>query len=512
MKRAGSTRGLQLSGLVAFFLLGFLTALPWDAFAQSERKIPGMSLGSFKVSNNGAAEHSIPITVPPSFGPTPKLSISYNSQTGNGTLGVGWSLSGLSAIHRCPRTLAQDGAVGEIKYNGNDRFCLDGQRLMVINGLPYGSDGAEYRTELDTFVRVFSFGTVGSGPQHFVVKNKVGETMEFGNTQDSRIQALFFANPNVRVWALNKITDSSGNYLTISYDEGVDNGDLDYRPKTIQYAGNAAQGISPQRSVGFVYETRSDKSQQFMGGSPVKMAKRLKTIQTFAPPAAGGASVLVHEYRMTYESGVVTKRSRLKTITECAKAADGTIPCLPSHAFTWQEGQIGFGSTIPQWAVNLVGSAARDNLVGDFNGDGKTDIVSRVSGSSCNVHMSNGSGFNSLPWTCNLDGNGYNYVGDFDGDGKTDIVSFQNASNVRFHLSTGSSFNIISSIPAGLNTDATRNNAVGDFNGDGRADIVSYRDNGIPSVHLSNGNGFTNQQWGGGEVKFPPFSGQVVKL
>ena len=52
---------------------------------------------------------------------------------GNGIAGVGWSLGGLSAITRCPRTKAQDGAWGAIEYTDDDRFCLDGKRLTLFN-------------------------------------------------------------------------------------------------------------------------------------------------------------------------------------------------------------------------------------------------------------------------------------------------------------------------------------------------------------------------------------------
>ena len=55
-------------------------------------------------------------------GMQPELSINYNSNAGNGQLGVGFSLGGLSIIHRCSKTIATDGTKGGVNYDSSDGF------------------------------------------------------------------------------------------------------------------------------------------------------------------------------------------------------------------------------------------------------------------------------------------------------------------------------------------------------------------------------------------------------
>src|SRR6185312_1600549 len=108
----------------------------------------------------------------------------YGSQSGNGLVGLGWSLDGLPSITRCPTTLAQGGVYGAVNYDANDVFCLDGQRLILLSGTAYGANGAQYRTERDNYDEVISHGTAGSGPAWFEVHTKSGLTMYFGLAPD----------------------------------------------------------------------------------------------------------------------------------------------------------------------------------------------------------------------------------------------------------------------------------------------------------------------------------------
>lgn len=85
----------------------------------------GLTPASFKVSPSGAATYKISINVPPgTAGMAPNISLEYNSQSGNGLFGQGWSLKGLPIVRRCAATIAQDGFKGGINYDANDRFCL----------------------------------------------------------------------------------------------------------------------------------------------------------------------------------------------------------------------------------------------------------------------------------------------------------------------------------------------------------------------------------------------------
>src|SRR5262249_39376785 len=228
--------------VAALFVLAALSC------AQAQT-VAGVTPGSFQVSPSGAATYTIPIQVPPGIaGVEPRLALTYSSQGGNGLVGMGWGLSGLSNIQRCPKTFAQDGARGGINYDADDRFCLDGQRLISI-GTASDCGGTEYRTEIESFSKVISCGTAGNGPSDFKAWTKAGQIMEYGNTADSKIEAVPAGNwvtwptGTVRVWALNKVSDRKSNYLTITYNEdglnpySVTSGG-GFSPARIDYTGN----------------------------------------------------------------------------------------------------------------------------------------------------------------------------------------------------------------------------------------------------------------------------------
>ncbi|WP_456446305.1 PKD domain-containing protein, partial [Thiolapillus sp.] len=140
--------------------------------------------GEFAVTGNGAASYAVPIEIPPGRGKlTPKLTLQYNSQGGSGLLGMGWSLGGLSTIHRCKQTWAQDNKPAAVEMHADDALCLDGRRMLRVNNVAQGHVGSEYRLELDDFSVIKLLRDSSSNLMYFEVWTKSGEIMEYGRTQ-----------------------------------------------------------------------------------------------------------------------------------------------------------------------------------------------------------------------------------------------------------------------------------------------------------------------------------------
>jgi len=393
--------------------------------AQAETPFEGVTKGSFAVSPSGAATYTIPIEVPPGIsGLQPELALTYNSQGGNGLLGMGWSLSGLSVISRCPKTYALDGEKVGVKLDATDRYCLNGQRLMVVNGMAYGTNGAEYRTEIDSFAKITSLGTGenNDGPDHFIVQTKAGRIIEFGNTPDSNVNVTIQSSGLERtlLWAVNKVSDTVGNELTISYIEEADIGH--FRVSRMDY-GNG------NLSVRFEYPRDSDPTavrddliSGYIAGALYTTPTLLTNVSTYIDEN------VVRDYRLEYETASeVTGRLRLVSMVECSYVE---LPntCKTPIMFEWQEGENTFSNPIQQYPTpwNFGFSSAWETITGDFNGDGKTDYA-RLGATYAHLFISNGDGTFSNPiqqypsgWNFGNPSSWKTITGDFNGDGKTD--------------------------------------------------------------------------------------------
>ena len=111
--------------------------------------------------------------------------------------------------------------------------------------------------------------------------------------------------------------------------------------------------------------------------------------------------------------------------------------------------------------------------VGDFNGDGKTDILwQNKAAATYSISLLDGAtSLGEIPLSGAALGQ-LQGVGDFNGDGKTDLLwrnSLTGANTIE--LSSGSGFAQTISLPSVVGSNMSVE-AVGDFNGDGKADIL----------------------------------------
>ena len=358
----GSGQGALVAGLL-------IASLP-NAMAQ-------MTLpGDFAVTSTGGANYKIPIVVPPgTAGMVPSMSLEYSSETGGnangwlgaGLVGVGWTLAGLPAVGRCPQTVAQDGVIVAVNYNANDRFCLEGQRLMAISGA-YGADGTEYRTELESFSRMISHGTAGTGPAWFEVHTKSGQVLQFGNTVDSQILAQ--GKTTARSWGVNKVSDTKGNYY-------YDNLRRTTRrtAKLIRAGSTTRPMMAPvsRPTTAFVLSIRRAPTlRRFF--TRARLSKQRCCSPMCRPMPAQRSSPTIGS-PLTQPWATATGRSQLASVTLC-DGGESTASSLACRQQTspgkTERRHLPFSATSADQNGTLVGSRP---YLADFTGDGRTDIL-----------------------------------------------------------------------------------------------------------------------------------------
>ena len=380
--------------------------------------------GDLDVTHTGDASYSIPLHTPAGrLGIEPNLSLVYNSGSNrNGLLGVGWGISGLPTIHRCAKTIAQDGEASPIQFTYLDAFCLDGERLVQVDtGTPAQGEQtawAEYRTERDSYSRIRAFVGAGGGPQYFTVRTSDGRTLTFGFSgaaSDTYAQVATIT-PNMTSpdpeepsytqtgviydWPLTTVEDRFGNAMTITYSTNpgaAPDFAFERLPERITYTHDAA-GARGHRRVEFHYEERSTKVAtdptvvSFAGGVRHEIKKLLTSVRMFAPnptpPSATGGTP-VRSYKLEYEASPSTGRALLAQVSECDGSGVGTA-CKPASSFDYTVGSASFsprkltGITAAELTSTdfyLYGLSENARLaIGDLNNDGLDDIAYRFYG------------------------------------------------------------------------------------------------------------------------------------
>ena len=451
---------------VLFQCLAFVLSF---ALALNAVALVGTTDGVFDVSKNGTATYTIPIKVPPGVnGLEPNLAFVYNSQQGNGFLGVGWALSGLSSISRCAGNVALDGARSGIEFDV-ERFCLNGARLIPI-------EVREYRTEIESFSRIVSYGGTEQEPEYFVVWTKDGRKMEFGNSTDSRYD---LSGVGTLTWAVNQEEDRLGNYMKVVYD----NSSSGFYPANVQYRA-VDSVVDVVKEVVFSYELRSDSIVRFMSGASLNIDKRLDTV------SVKYNSEVVRTYYTEYElENTGSDRSRLKSIAECFDEGCYDVPL----EFFWRD--TGNDAYLEGVVVPIGGGEhfGENNKLVDINGDRVLDVVS-ANGTSVDVKLGYGDGTYqapittsnvlTAPTTAGFGMDQWNEFADVNGDGLVDIFQVSDPLNGAFSVHFGQengTFWLEAEAGDGITYNANGfrfSNQLIDMNGDGLLDVFSTSSSG----------------------------------
>ncbi len=470
----------------------------------------GTTDGTFRVDEGGAATYSIPINVAAgTAGVAPQLAMSYSSSAAVGIAGQGWSLAGLSSIARCRQTLEQDKNALPITWTADDRFCLDGQRLVMVSGTNYGDAGSTYRTEVDSGVLVTAVGSAGGEPSYFEARREDGSTSYYGQTPSNSDESAKLKGGTMTLnWGIRQYKDSIGNSIWFEYLAGTTSLLID----EIKYAYGSLQGPSGENArVKFVYETRADIRSGFVAGHLLSNDKRLTNIRSYN--RIGGTEYLIRDYVLRYGEGHSVNSddiSRLTSIQECANGA-----CLPKTTFYWRTPS---QSTMLYQTTSLtLENSATVVMLGlqmaDINGDGRMDFVwfdgSPSTGGQSTVSprmryaISSGSSYTTQTFD---DGSSYVLFGsrytasgpvrfqaiDINSDGRQDIVAHDvGAGGWKVFVSAPQGNGVWKLQSTGVTiaqTGLDRANFA-DMNSDGLVDFVGYRqsvewNSGDPHVYV----------------------------
>ncbi|MET8464312.1 FG-GAP-like repeat-containing protein [Micromonospora zamorensis] len=144
-------------------------------------------------------------------------------------------------------------------------------------------------------------------------------------------------------------------------------------------------------------------------------------------------------------------------------------------------------------------------LTGDFTGDGRTDIIAQSSNGTLTAFESTGDlsadfrlfgGRSAIVGTAFTSGSIPRLIpGDFDGDGRTDLIGQLLDGTLRVWISTGDLSadarlfgGVTLDVGTGFTTTAVPRILTGDFNGDGRTDLIAQYADGSMKGYPSNGN------------------------
>ena len=275
---------------------------------------------------------------------------------------------------------------------------MDGMRLQRIQETNCTDGGEEFRLEANSTAKICAYGRTLHGYSHFSVWHKNGRRHDYGTSSATKVAVPTASGEQTLAWALGRVEDRLGNYIIYEYQRAGETLPLEdwtdlyspdtgsalvlavngpvLLPKAIRYTGwtDGSSEMLPERRIEFNVERRPDFIWGLYKSVYTATAYRVTGISMHAP---GGQ---VDHYRLSYDNGGTSKRSRLATIDRCA--GDGTT-CVPETIFDYQKGKEVLGSSdVPSLTEmpagqmnNPLGVPSDKAFISDLDGDGNAELV-----------------------------------------------------------------------------------------------------------------------------------------
>ncbi|GAB5561308.1 MAG: hypothetical protein SynsKO_29550 [Synoicihabitans sp.] len=511
-----------------------LDAMVQKLLLSPPRPVPSTSLDSptaaplvgtletdFSVDNRGTGEYTVWLSIPESRSSlAPSPAVTYYSN--NGKSALGWRFAFSTGFHHAIRRgrsiLARDDETRGIEFSASDKFYLDGKRLLCISSPDtHGKPGSRYRTEVDSFSRITANGE-GDEITGFTVVNRHGRTYFFGKLNDSTDGYQPACDPDTGEltplaydYALKRVEDTLGNWVEFNYKHF---GEGEWSLTHISYTGGP--DIDPLYHIRLSYKASGPEIPKYFSMRRSDARMILDSIVVLADFDA----VPVAQYQFAYDDITGNRNQRLQSITGGLAPEIGALTqALPPIRFQWSpresEFTPGVGAT-PQTLAPLPGSVGTVVRTGDFNGDGKRDVLRFRDFLTVTLSDQNGFGPQSDSWLPKESIHPLSsesqiedvQIGDFDGDDKDDVVLIGANGRLLTAYSDGQRFSVGEEIDASAYFEWADNDIspssrkaapivssrvnLGDMTGDARDDLVIYDSNGQLHCFPSLGDAFSS--------------------
>lgn len=349
-----------------------------DAGKRSEREAADYSFGAIPlqegVSPSGARTYNILIPTASGFSPAPSVSLSYNSQAGEGLAGWGWDIQGLSCIRLINKNDYYHGEISAASSEAAGQvFALDGVPL-VQNDDSATAGAYPLRTAKGHILASPEENAYGYIARFYVLYPD-GTRATYGRGATYNYLTVFYH--------IVEMTDREGHRISFHYT--TDNLSGNDRISSIRYGYDAAGDYHAELS--FSYTSRPHILASYFAGRQIQDGYVLSSVDSRCE------GELLARYSLTYEQ---TDNTCLLSRFDCTNAEGGMLPPLE---FTHSSGTSSPGLTKDLLSITLPVSyfdPDHDNVYkrGKFIGGEFRDGVLIHPGYPTYQLVPNGTGFN----------------------------------------------------------------------------------------------------------------------